>query len=119
MEIVAGKLGDEPMAEWKGEGYLFADANEGTDWAGTLYFGGFQLAIVYLEQVSPAFFDLKNGIAGEVLQKFANYRIRLAMVGDFSAFQSQALQAFIVESNRGRQVHFCASRQLALDWLGG
>lgn len=119
MEIESFLQQDEPIAEWKGAGILFADPEEGADWAGTLYFGGFELAIAQLEQIAPAFFDLNNGIAGEVLQKFATYRIRLAIVGDFAGFPSQALQAYIRESNRGRQIHFCASREAAIQWLLG
>ena len=31
-------------------------------------------------QLGPDFFDLRTGLAGEVLQKFTNYRVRLAIV---------------------------------------
>jgi hypothetical protein len=30
--------------------------------------------------VAPAFFDLRSGLAGELFQKFTNYRLRLAIV---------------------------------------
>jgi hypothetical protein len=30
--------------------------------------------------VSPEFFDLRTGLAGELIQKFINYRIRVAIV---------------------------------------
>lgn len=53
-----------------------------------------------------AFFDLKTGLAGEILQKFTNYQCRLAVTGDFSAYQSKALRDFIRESNRGTAVLF-------------
>lgn len=56
----------------------------------------------------PSFFDLKTRMAGEVLQKATNYRIQLAIVGDFTQIASESLRAFITESNRGRQVCFVA-----------
>ena len=50
------------------------------------------------------FFDLKTRFAGEVLQKFSNYKVRLAIVGDFSRYPGQALKDFIYECNQGRYV---------------
>jgi hypothetical protein len=54
------------------------------------------------------FFRLSTGVAGEVIQKFVNYRRRLAVVGDVSAHlaQSDALRDFVIESNRGEHVWF-------------
>lgn len=46
-----------------------------------------------------AFFDLKTGIAGDVLQKFSTYNMRLAIIGDFSSVKSRSLNDFIFESN--------------------
>ena len=53
-----------------------------------------------------AFFDLRSGIAGELLQKISNYRRRLVILGDFSKVESQSLRAFIRESNATGQVVF-------------
>ena len=67
--------------------------------------------------LAPAFFDLSSGLAGVVLQKFVNYHIRVAIVGDFSAVTSESLKAFIVESNRGSQVFFVENVKAALKKL--
>lgn len=67
--------------------------------------------------LAPAFYDLRTGLAGEILQKFVNYNVRVAIVGDFAAYSSKSLQSFIVESNRGRRLFFCANRSEALDRL--
>ena len=47
---------------------------------------------------------------GEVIQKFVNYRLRLAFVGDIgvAVAASDALRDFVRESNRGRHVWFVA-----------
>ena len=56
-------------------------------------------------------------VAGEVLQKFVNYKMRLAIVGDFSHYTSKPLRDFICESNKGSQVGFWPTEEEALAWL--
>ncbi|HEY9562062.1 MAG TPA: DUF4180 domain-containing protein, partial [Anseongella sp.] len=67
--------------------------------------------------LSPAFFHLKNKLAGDILQKFSNYRMRLAIVGSFDKYPGQSLKDFIRESNQGRQVNFVGSLPEALSVL--
>jgi hypothetical protein len=59
-------------------------------------------------RLDERFFLLDTGLAGEIMQKFVNYRIRLAVVGDISGHlaRSSALRALVHESNRGRQIWF-------------
>jgi hypothetical protein len=78
---------------------------------------GAQSIVLHQHQLAPEFFDLKSGLAGEILQKFSNYRMRLAIVGDFSRYESQTLKAFITECNRGNQVFFVSSREKAVQKL--
>lgn len=61
--------------------------------------------VLLKEQLHPSFFDLKTGLAGEVLQKFTNYGVPLVIVGDFSD-AGKRLRNFIYESNKGQQVAF-------------
>ena len=58
------------------------------------------------EAFASSFFVLSSGLAGEVLQKFVNYRTKLAIIGDFSHYTSKPLRDFITESNRGNQIFF-------------
>lgn len=69
--------------------------------------------------LSPAFFDLRTRVAGEILLKFSNYRVKLAVVGEFEKYHSQSLQAFIRESNRGNQVFFVPDRETAIAKIVG
>ena len=64
--------------------------------------------------VSEDFFRLSTGIAGEILQKFVNYRVKLAIYGDFSGYASKPLQDFIRESNEGRDIFFVATEDEAV-----
>lgn len=70
--------------------------------------------IIHQASLQPEFFDLKTKIAGEILQKFSNYRMRLCIVGDFSAVKSKSLRDFIGESNRYGIIRFTASVDEAL-----
>jgi hypothetical protein len=65
--------------------------------------------IVPKESLPEEFFQLKTGFAGEVLQKFTNYRMKIAVIGDFSGCTSKSLRDFMYESNNGRQVFFKAA----------
>lgn len=58
------------------------------------------------ETLGEDFFKLRTGVAGELLQKCSNFRIRLAIVGDFSEYTSKSLRDFIYESNKGNLVYF-------------
>ncbi|NLI21518.1 MAG: DUF4180 domain-containing protein [Clostridiales bacterium] len=81
------------------------------------YEGGADALVIRRENLAEAFFDLRTGLAGEILQKFSNYQMRLAIVGDFSGYGSKALRDFIGECNRGRQVCWVPGLQAALDAL--
>jgi hypothetical protein len=74
--------------------------------------------IIYEENLNPGFFDLKTGLAGDILQKFSNYRVRLAVIGDFSKFKSKSLQDFFRESNRTGHILFVKDLQEGLRLLG-
>ncbi len=65
----------------------------------------------------PEFFVLSTGLAGEILQKFSNYRKSLAIVGDFSGYTSKPLKDFITESNRGNLVFFVTTTEQAIERL--
>lgn len=69
-----------------------------------------QLVAVPAERIGDDFFRLRSGVAGAVVQKFVNYRIRLAVVGDVSRqlAESSALRDFVREANRGSQLWFLA-----------
>ena len=64
--------------------------------------------------VTESFFDLKTGLAGAILQKYANYSMRIAVVGDFSGYSSKSLKDFIYESNQGSQAFFLDNKEEAV-----
>lgn len=73
--------------------------------------------IIHAEDLGEEFFDLKSRIAGELLQKFSNYRMKLSIVGDFSGIRSMSLADFIRESNRVGIITFVSTVEEALTRL--
>ena len=82
-----------------------------------LYETGCSRVALAKQHLAEAFFDLQTWLAGEVLQKFVNYKMKLAIYGDFSVYSSKALQDFIRESNRGQDICFASDRETAVQWL--
>ncbi len=119
MKIEIHQINDQQIAEVVSETTVVATTEDGLDLLGNLYFQGFDKVILHEKNITPDFFDLKTGIAGEILQKFSNYRVRLAIVGDFSAYSSQSIRDFIFESNRRGQINFVGTKEEAVERLMG
>ena len=117
MKIEAHNLNNTKIAEVISDETIISTAEDGLDLLGNLYYQGFDCIVLYENNVTPDFFDLKNGIAGEILQKFSTYRVRLAIVGDFSKYSSKSLTDFIYESNRGKHINFVNSTTEAIKIL--
>jgi len=90
------------------KGPPIANERDAVDMLGESLGAGAPLVVIPLARLSPAFLDLKTRLAGEVLQKFVNYRRQVVILGDVSRAvgQSDALRDFVRESNRGRWVWF-------------
>jgi len=114
MKLNSLTINKRNIAEVTEEGVVLHTLDDALDLLGNLYYQGFDGVILHEKNLTPEFFDLQNGLAGEVLQKFSNYRLPLVVVGDFSRHHSSSLQAFIRESNNGRLVNFVATRDSAM-----
>ncbi|WP_030591903.1 DUF4180 domain-containing protein [Streptomyces anulatus] len=70
-------------------------------------------------RLDDSFFDLSTGFAGDVLQKFANYQLRLVVVGDIDRHlaASSALPDLVREANRGRDIWFVPDLDALADRL--
>ncbi|NVO21002.1 MAG: DUF4180 domain-containing protein [Bacteroidetes bacterium] len=73
------------------------------------YYQGASSLIIHQGHLSGSFFDLKTGVAGDILQKFSTYRMRLAIIGKFDNFSSKSLADFIRESNKFGRINFCGN----------
>jgi hypothetical protein len=101
-----------------GRTVLFLDADgptistpeESTDLIGDAWSGQATLVAVPADRFARDFFVLQTRFAGDFIQKFVNYRLQLAVLGDIEEYleASGALRDFVWESNRGEHVWFLA-----------
>ena len=73
--------------------------------------------VVNKDAITESFFILSTCLAGEILQKFINYGIRIAIYGDFSKYTSKPLKDFIYESNNGKDIFFQPNLESAVNKL--
>jgi hypothetical protein len=101
-------LAGTPALLLSAEGAAIGSERDATDLIGEALGVDAQLVVIPAERLSADFFTLSTRKAGLFIQKFTNYRIRLAIVGEIGAHvdASQALADFVRESNRGRSVWF-------------
>jgi hypothetical protein len=71
------------------------------------------LVAIPTTRLGDDFFRLSTRIAGEVIQRFLMYGMRVAIVGDISRYvdESNALRDFVIESNRGEHVWFVENQE--------
>jgi Domain of unknown function (DUF4180) len=94
--------------EYAAEGPALQSEQDATAVLGDAMAQGAELVLLPAGKLSASFFQLRTGLAGAIVQKFVNYRMRLAIVGTISpqALESTALRAYILECNRGKSVWF-------------
>ncbi|MFJ1752592.1 DUF4180 domain-containing protein [Kitasatospora sp. NPDC088134] len=104
------ELGGVKVLVCPAEGEPVAGERQALDLLGDAYYREASWVAVPVERLGAEFFRLRSGVAGAVVQKFAQYRSGLAVVGDVAAHleRSDALRDFVRESNRGGQLWFVA-----------
>lgn len=73
--------------------------------------------IVNKKNITEDFFHLSSGIAGDIMQKFINYHMAMAIVGDFDQYNSKSLKSLIYESNLGKNILFKGTETEAIESL--
>ena len=115
--IISHQTDGLTFLEIRSEEQFINNVQDVLDLFGELYGQYYDGIILYERNIIPDFFDLQTRLAGEILQKFSNYRIRLVIVGDWSKYTSRSLEAFICESNKGKTVNFSSSPTEAVKLL--
>lgn len=105
-EIIIGELSDLNL--------IISEVQDILDIIGDIGTNNCNRLIIDEANFHADFFRLKTQLAGDMLQKFSNYGVKLAIVGDFSKYRSTALRDFIRECNRGNLVFFVDDRESAL-----
>lgn len=101
-------LGDTPVLVCSPHGPPLGDERAATDVVGDAWYHEAAWIAVPVERLTDDFFRLRSRIAGDIVQKFATYQLKLAVLGDITRYTeaSSALRDFVHECNQGRQVWF-------------
>ena len=118
MNIKKIQKNNKSIAVVKSSKLLIKDVQSALNFIATVrYETDCDLVVLNKEAIAENFFRLSTGLAGEILQKFINYYMKLAIVGEFSYYTSKPLQDFIYESNNGNSIFFTASENEAIEKL--
>lgn len=118
MKIQTIQKNSEIIALIESDAVLVTDVQSALDLMATVrYETGADRVALPKAALDERFFVLGSGLAGEILQKFVNYRMKLAIIGDFSGYTSKPLRDFIYESNQGNHVFFVSTEADAIEKL--
>ena len=116
------------VESWGGIDVLVVEQDDGVvdgraarDRIGEAFMTGAAIVAIPVDRLEPAFFDLRSGVAGDILGVSATYRSRLAIIGELPepAASSNAFAALVRESNAGTQHWFLPTLDALRDRLGG
>ena len=102
--------------ELKPSSPVLGDAVAVTNLMGHCYADDIDIAIIYEENLPDHFFDLKSGLAGEILQKFSTYRFRAVFIISIQRFTGRFAE-MAMEENKKSRFHFCKNRDAALSFI--
>ncbi|RJE87501.1 DUF4180 domain-containing protein [Paenibacillus sp. 1011MAR3C5] len=119
MNLTIDAKGDSKVAILSGDGVVIVSVQDALDAIMNAHYLDCAKVLIRKELIHEDFFELKTGLAGEILQKCTNYRTKLAIVGDFSGYNSKSLKDFIYECNHGQNFFFKATEKEGLEALHG
>ncbi|MDF5752118.1 DUF4180 domain-containing protein [Spongiactinospora sp. TRM90649] len=90
------------------DGPVIRDERSATDVMGDAFGRRAEVVVVPVQRLTDDFFVLRTRVAGEIAQKFTNYRLLLVVVGDIAGHlaASAPLRDFVRETNQGDHLWF-------------
>ena len=113
MTIDIIEINGSSVASISSDEVVLGSVDDALDLIGNAGYMGADGIILNEGNIKPDFFNLKTRMAGEILQKFSQYRMKLAIVGEFTKYGSKSLTDFIYESNKGGKISFVSSLEEA------
>lgn len=118
MKINTIKENNVEIAVISSSDILITDVQSALDFMATIWYDtGCDRIVLNKSAICEDFFQLRTKLAGEILQKFINYHMKIAIVGDFSTYTSKSLKDFIYESNNGKDIFFLSDEKKAIEKL--
>ncbi|MDN9009841.1 DUF4180 domain-containing protein [Brevibacillus laterosporus] len=119
MEIKVDEKGKTKVAIITSDSIIIQNVNDALDLIANVGYYGCEKMLLRKEHLTEEFFNLKTGLAGEILQKYTNYKMKVALVGEFDSYNSKSLKDYMYECNKGKQAFFKQTEEEALESLHG
>ncbi len=98
---------------------LIRNTGDLLDLVGEAGYRGSNKLFIHSKYLLEDFFDLKSGIAGEFLQKFSNYRTRVAILLDEAQLKHPRFKEMVLEANKQGNVAYFQDQRAGELWLTG
>jgi len=102
----------------KAEEYI-ENTNDLLSIVGEAGYRGSNKLLIHSKYLLEDFFDLKSGVAGEFLQKFSNYRTKVAILLDEKRLEHPRFKEMVLESNKQGNVAYFQTFEAGEKWLKG
>ncbi len=96
---------------------VIASEQDALEWVAVCGENSTDRLLIGSENLSDEFFDLSTTLAGMILLKFSNYRIRAAALLPPERVTHGKFPEMVVETNRGNLFRIYFDRSLAEAWL--
>jgi PadR family transcriptional regulator, regulatory protein AphA len=106
-----------PYIEVLPESNLIAGEQDALSWIALCGEEKTSKLLIHAENLTPDFFDLSTGIAGEILLKFVNYYIRVAAILTPELVNRGKFREMVLETNRGSDFRVFSDRKQAENWF--
>lgn len=102
MNITINQRNDSKVAIISSDSIVIQNVNDAIDLMVNVRYNGCKKMLVRRENITDDFFELKSGLADEILQKYTNYNMKIAIIGDFENYKSKSAR-FYLRMQLGRQ----------------
>lgn len=104
MNVKIDQQNDSKIAIIESPEVLIQDVQDALDVMATIQYNyDCNKLVIQKSNLTEEFFELRTRLAGEILQKFVNYNMKLAIVGNFEEYNSKSLRDFIYECRMTEQ----------------
>lgn len=106
-------MSSEKVLRYEQDEQTLGSEQDAVDLIGLAFGEEADVVVVPADRVAPDFYTLSTRILGDVVRKFQQYRIRLVIMGDITAYTeaSEPFRAYVHETNRGRDIWFLRSEE--------
>lgn len=113
---IINKQGKTYLAGKQGK-RLIENENDALDLLALCGEHGSHQILLYAENLTERFFDLKTCLAGAILQKFMNYSIQAVLVLPQEEMEKGRFREMAIEANQGRHFRIFPTPEAAEAWL--